>query len=227
MKLKKLSFLLISILLILIGCDRKSDDETNPNILEDGSQIENTSKGLSCTFETLPNEMFINDSKLIFNSVDIYQYSSASGFGYYAIVLMNVDISLLDDKELYWLDQNQTEWYNSYDRNVNADVYYKSKNNNIEFESMGYVGRVDGEKFYRYVFITENESKNDFKDIGLICSFDFKQDTKYKEGTSEINKINSYTYYLNEYTQDKSQVKDISEMDSSIKDAIERLASKI
>lgn len=227
MKLKKLSFLLLIISLILVGCDNKSDDETNPNILEDGSQIKKTSKGLSCTFETLPNEMFINDSKLIFDSVDIYQDLSASGFGYYAIVLMNVDISLLDDKELYWLDQDQTEWYNSYDRNVKADVYYESKNNNVDFESMDYVGRIEGEKFYRYVFITEKESKNDFKDIGLSCSFDFKQDAKYKEGSSEINKTNAYTYYLNEYTQDKPPIKDLSEMDSSVKNAIEKLVSKI
>lgn len=226
MKLKKIFFILLSISIILVGCDKKSDDETNPNILEDGSQIKKTSKGLSCTFETLPNEMFINDSKLVFDSVDIYQESSPSGFGYYAYVLLNVDISQLDDKELYWLDQDQTEWYNSHDTNVKTDVYYKSKNNNVDFESMEYIGRVDGEKTYNYVFVTEKESKNNLDDIGLTCSFEFKQDDKYKDGSTEINKINDYTYYVDEYIQDKPQIKNFSEMDPGVKDAIERLMSR-
>ena len=165
-------------------------------------------KGEKKTFDELTGKMIINDSSISLVDVNIYQ--AESNYEWYVYATLSLDISTLDESERHWLDKDASETLDS-DKTLNSNIYMTCEDNGLDFDRMINYGFSDVGNYRVYFFGDLNTYKNNFDDSEATVSIEIKQDDLYKTQTEDgeeisLNKINNYTYYVDENIQDVNEM---------------------
>lgn len=223
MKMKKLMIAFLCCL-PLIGCGNhqetseisepiESELEGHTYVEVDGKEVDTVDIGGGFDIEQLPyNEIRLNDENFSLMSVGLYQAQSSSGYGYFPYVTVEFDLSVLSDKNRYWLLKEK-------DYIFGMLVQIDSEKNDLEDKDLSELASwTTSENKYFCVYTLGDEYKYDFSDMSVEITFDIEQDEtyEYENDEGEIKKNNKrYWYILDINKGDENMaisVLDLSEM---------------
>ncbi len=225
MKKRHATTIIMTMLLVssvtISGCNTTSlDSEYTMPRTDEYAWIYDDETGENRMVDTLPYDMNFNGNTIVFDSVELFQGPSSSGYGYSIYAVATIDVSNLDEKDLYWLDQDFGHVYGT----LQIDAYITDDSNNLDFDSMMLGHSIYGDK-RMYAFTLLEECKQPFNNAEVTVSISIEQDETYnyeaKDGhVSELNKHNNYQYTAE--AQGGSAIKDI---DSMAKDLLKSISN--
>lgn len=219
MKKKRYVFNIIFLVTIctffISGCSTSSDNmQYTQTPTDEHARIYDDERGKNRYISTLPYDMDYNGNTIVFDSVELFQGPSSSGYGYNIYAVATIDVTNLDEKDLYWLDQDYGQPYGTFE--IYAFITDESKK--LDLETMKLSHTLYGEK-RKYVFTLQNEYKQSFDNAAVTILISIKQDELYnfklddgKEG--ELNKHNEYKFTAE--AKGGSELKDITSMDKDL-----------
>ncbi len=208
--------LLVTIWIFFIsGCRASSNNlEYTQTPTDENARIYDNERGKNRYISTLPYDMDYNGKTIIFDSVELFQGPSSSGYGYSIYAVATIDVSNLDEKDLYWLDQDYGQPYATFE----IYAFITDESNKLDLETMKLSHALNGKK-RKYVFTLRNEYKQSFDNAEVTISISIKQDESYNfksdDGKeSELNKHNEYKFTAE--AKGGSELKDINSMDKDL-----------
>lgn len=218
---KRLLTLLTCCCIAMSGCETASiNSEYTMPPTDEYAWIYDNEAGENRMIDTLPYDMNYNGNTIVFDSVELFEGPSSSGYGYTIYAVATIDVSNLDEKDLYWLDQDFGHVYGTFQ--INA--YIRDNSNDLDFESMMLGHSVYGDK-RMYAFTLLEECKQPFNNAEVTVSISIEQDETYnyeaQDGhVSEQNKHNEYQYTAE--AQGGSAIKGIDSMAKDLLKSISR-----
>lgn len=189
--MKRLVLLLI-ITLLLTGCGKKTDVET-----QEGVKIYKSDAGNTYRLENLPYDMEYNGHPIPWVSCELFQ--TKSNYEYRPYIIVKIRIDNIDEETLHWFDK---------ELRVSANV--SNKKSESETQELSKICKIDDNGYRYYVFsqsLWQDSFKYDYGDSRFSFDFSIPQEKNPEKNIGKDFKMR-YSYSTNA----GSQVKDLSEI---------------
>ena len=176
------------------------------NVYYENWEYRNEFSERNFNINVLPYEMQWNELNITLDDVHLYNLYENHGYG--LVVWVSYDISDLNSDDRFWFKNNL-------DNNISGDfcvrVYCDSKDNEMDFDNIEYVGSsIDGDKLI-FLFM-DGMKRYDYSDARLYICTDIKQ-RKEENQSSEYSRTYSYRYRVNGENDEKIEIESLDKMD--------------
>lgn len=153
--------------------------------LDDGTTIKHGIFGDAYDYKTLPGTMYYNDKKIIFESLDSFEFYY--DYEYQQFVVLTLDMSDLTDKDLHWMDEENALKTPKLSMNEGA--------NKLDSDDLYSAGTAKKDKKIYYFYYSDGykESCAGTK-ISTIITIDQDNKNNKENKDSNLKPSNTYTY---------------------------------
>lgn len=188
-------FLCVFITITLTACTTSANSSQDSTIEtsyfdESGNRISIDKRGTTIFAESLPCSIDHNGTTVTMNGVTVYQSLIEDFYSYYLYVVVELDVSNLDDAQIHWLRESDIAPY----------VFLTNEKNEYDFDSLHRLGNLllEDSKIIYYVFTSSPfmDNRYDFAGSEMTISFGFTQEATYDSDESKLNCTNYLRHTL-------------------------------